>query len=280
MARTMENLSTVNSFLRTLMGLVVMGAVALGGWFGYSTYFKGEFDAQQKQRDLDATRDQLRTVQFELDQSVAEIGALREDVKAKAELIQRLDTSLRLLKVDHRVARLTVVDQIGSAEDNNLISVIEFVELDDRGKPVDEPRLFRIKGDVVYLDNWVVKFDDKFVEQADIDRSTSLVLFRRIFGEQQQPQEGFLLDAAAGAPRVYTRGGEPSDFERRIWKDFWTIANDESKAKEMGIRAAHGEAVSIKALKGKSYKVNLRASDGISIGVDDSAPPRVEKPAA
>jgi hypothetical protein len=56
-----------------------------------------------------------------------------------------------------------------------------------------------------------------------------------------------------------------SDFEKKIWSDFWTLANDPEKAKELGIRAAHGEAVNIRMEAGKRYQVQLRASDGLSI---------------
>jgi hypothetical protein len=71
-----------------------------------------------------------------------------------------------------------------------------------------------------------------------------------------------------------------SDFEKKIWDEFWTIANDEAKANEMGIRAAHGEAPSMKLQKGKSYKVLLRASDGLSITPDSGQPPIPGKPPA
>ena len=92
----------------------------------------------------------------------------------------------------------------------------------------------------------MVKFDDKYVEQADIDRSTSLVLFRRIFGEAQKPMDGYPLDNIGARPKAYGQGEELSPFEEKIWTDFWGIANDEKKARELGIRAAHGEAPSIK----------------------------------
>lgn len=64
-----------------------------------------------------------------------------------------------------------------------------------------------------------------------------------------------------------------TDFEKKIWGDFWNIANNEMVAEELGIRAAHGQAVSMKMQKGKSYKVQLRASDGLSILPDEKAPP-------
>ena len=155
-----------------------------------------------------------------------------------------------------------------------------FVEVDDQGKALDDPKEFRIKGDIVYIDNWVVKFDDKYVEQADIDRSTSLVLFRRIFGEAQTPNDGFAVDTVGTRPKAYGRGKPMSEFEEKIWNDFWNIANDLGKARAMGIRAAHGEAPSIKLKKGKSYKIELRASDGLSITPDDGPAPVLGKPAA
>ena len=55
-----------------------------------------------------------------------------------------------------------------------------------------------------------------------------------------------------------------SEFEEKIWKDFWTIANDSTKSKELGIRANHGQAVYVKAEEGKTYQIELRASDGLS----------------
>ena len=111
----------------------------------------------------------------------------------------------------------------------------------------------------MYVDAWVVKFDDKYIEQAAIDRSTSLVLFRRIFGEQQQPAEGFVLDESGMRPTIYGRGGNLSELEKKIWGDFWNVANDEARQAELGIRAAHGEAPSLKVQKGKSYRLELRA---------------------
>ena len=110
------------------------------------------------------------------------------------------------------------------------------------------------------------------MQDADLERGTSLVLFRRIFGEMQQPIDGFPLDEIGSAPRAYLRGGKMSDFEKKIWDDFWAIANDPARAERLGIRAAHGQAVSMKIQKGKSYRVQLRASDGLSI-VPEETPP-------
>jgi hypothetical protein len=56
-----------------------------------------------------------------------------------------------------------------------------------------------------------------------------------------------------------------SDFEKQIWDDFWNIANDPQRAQQLGIRAAHGEAVSVQLRPGKTYRLQLRASGGLTI---------------
>lgn len=268
----MESLATINSFFRTLLAAVVLGAVSIAGWFGYTTFNAKEIEARQKAAELTAANEQLASVQARLQTAENDITAkglqIIEKDRQIDELnqnIDKLETSLTLLKVDQRLARITVLDQGKDPNTGEEFSRVEFVELNDEGYPIDTPREFRIRGDVIYLDNWIVKFEDKYVEQADLDRGTSIVLFRRIFGEQQQPIEGFPLDEIGSRPKAYAHGGKMSDFEKKIWGDFWNIANNESAAKDLGIRAAHGQALSMKVQKGKSYKVQLRASDGLSI---------------
>lgn len=288
-----ESIATINSLVRTGLAVVAVGAIGVGGWYGYNLYHAGDLELQKKENQLQDVRRELQTREGELkakqqqlaDQQVElakmeqEISKLNLNIKEKEIKIEKLDTALRLLKINRRVAWLTVVDQGTDKETKELFTLVRFVEVDEKGKAIDEPRQFRIKGDIVYIDNWVVKFDDAYVEQADIDRSTSLVLFRRIFGESQKPNDGFVLDKVGARPNVYGRG-EPSEFEKAIWRDFWDIANDQAKARAMGIRAAHGEAPFIKLRKGKSYKIELRASDGLSITPDDGPPPVTGKPAA
>jgi hypothetical protein len=125
-------------------------------------------------------------------------------------------------------------------------------------------------GDKIYVDYWVVKFEDQYVEQADLDRSTSICLFRKIYGEFQNPADGYVLDAVGSRPTAYARGGRMSDFEEQIWSDFWDIAHDPARAKQNGIRAAHGEAVYTELRPGKTYRLELRASGGLSIAPADT----------
>lgn len=268
----MDNVRTVNSLLRTVLGFVVVGGVTAAGWFGYTTFNAQEIAARKEaaareaaEKALADTKDLLQKANADIADKTAELAQKNAQITQLNIDLEKVRAAVKLLKLDHRIARLTAVDQTTDPSTGELTTLIEFVELNDEGQPIETPRQFRIHGDVIYLDNWLVKFDDKYVEHADIERGTSLVLFRRIFGERQQPIEGYPLDEIGSAPRAYARGGKMSDFERHIWDEFWTIANDAARAEDLGIRAAHGQAVSMKVQKGKSYRVQLRASDGLSI---------------
>ena len=286
MAEVMESVKTLNSVVRTLIALVLLGAAGFASWWGLRTFNAQSASAEQAeaalaeaqrtveqvQQQLAVNRQELIVANQQIVEKQAEVEQKQKEIDAKQKEIERLGTAMRLLKVDHRLARLTVVDQTKDESTGEVTTVVEFTELGDDGQSLDQARRFEIKGDLVYVDNWIVKFDDKYVEQAEIDRATSLVLFRRIFGERQQPLDGFPLDRNQGPPAAYVRGGQVSELEQKIWADFWGISNDENKAKELGIRAAHGQAISVKAQKGKSYRILLRASDGLSIVPEDNAP--------
>jgi hypothetical protein len=275
----MDNLRAVNSFLRTLLAIVVVGGVGAAGYYGYTTYNAGEIEARKKalalreaEQALSDTKGRLQQAEAEVASKVAELRLKDAEIAKLNENIDKLETSLTLLKVDHRVARFTAVDQTKDESTGDTSTLIEFVELNDEGAPIDTPRQFRVRGDVVYVDGWIVKFEDKYVEQADLERGTSLLLFKRLFGSGQRPDEGYPLDEIGSAPRAYARGGRMSDFERRIWDDFWNIANDPAKAAELGIRAVHGDAPSMRVEKGKSYKILLRSTGETSIVPDVMAP--------
>jgi multidrug efflux pump subunit AcrA (membrane-fusion protein) len=274
----MEGVSTINSFLRTLLAIVVVGGAGTAGWYGYTTYNAREIEAQKKAEALAAAEKSLADVQQRLAQTQADVARQAEELRAKdVEIdqlnasIKRLELALRYLKIDHRVARFTAVDQTKDEATGEVSSLIDFVELNDEGQPIDSIKQFRIHGDTVYIDGWVVKFEDKYVEQADLERGTSLLLFKRIFGSGQKPDEGLPLDEVGSAPHAYARGGKMSEFEKKIWDDFWNIANDAEKAKQLGIRAAHGGAPFMKVEKGKSYKILLRASGDPTIVPDDAS---------
>lgn len=257
MGKVRDTVTTINQTIRTFIMLCVVGAL---GSLGYVTYDR--FDAEH--RKLVEAEGKLQSVQADLQDAKQDIATKAAEIQRQAEEIIRVQTAMRLLKVDHRLARLEVLDQ-QTGENESVSTTVRFTELTPDGDTLGSPRVFTVPGDIVYVDNWIVKFEDKYVESADLVRGTSLTLFRRIFGEDQAPRDGFALDEVGSTPQAYLRGGQASDFEQEIWSQFWEFANDPDKAASKGIRAAHHQAVGQKVVPGKSYLIELRASDGLTI---------------
>ncbi|MEC8557268.1 MAG: hypothetical protein VXZ82_19875 [Planctomycetota bacterium] len=264
MGKLSEGIKTINTTVRTIILAALVGVIGVGGWQVYSEYTK-------KERMLADQEEQLTTLKGQIETKDAAIEKLGTDLKEKTEQVEelsqqvdRLETAMILLKTDQRLARLEVIDIKRDEEGKALESNLRFVELSPNGDALSEPKEVTLPGDLVYVDNWIIKFDDEYIQKGDIQRGTSLCLFRRIFSEDQQPAEGFSLDEVGMRPQAYSRGGVTSEFEEKLWKEFWEFANDEQKAAEMGIRAAHGEAVAIKVKEGKQYNIELRASGGLS----------------
>ena len=278
MPGVMEGISTINSLLRTLLAITFIGGAGAAGWYGYTTYNAKEIESQRQVKAREVAEQALADAKSRLERAEAEVASQQARLKQKdAEIdklsanIKKLELALRYLKIDHRVARFTAVDQTKDETTGEIRSLVEFVEVNDEGHAIDTPRQFSIRGDTVYIDSWVVKFEDKYVEQADLERGTSLLLFKRIFGSGQKPDDGFPLDEFGSAPHAYARGGKMSDFEKKIWDDFWDIANDPERARQLGIRAAHGGAPFMKVEKGKSYRILLRSSGDPTIVPEESA---------
>jgi hypothetical protein len=236
-------LSSIASIFRSMMLLVLVGLLGTGGWLAYQAYHERE----------------------QISRELSEVKAANEKLTKENE---RLELALRLMKVDHRVAQIEVLEQRQNGARPQ--TTFQFVEVAPDGSPIGEKKVFTLEGDRVYVDAWVIKYDDKHVETGDPLRSTSVCLFRRVFGEFLPPDQGFPLDASGSRPAAYSQGAEMSPIERDIWANFWEYANSPEKARQAGVRAVHGEAPSMKLEPGNRYRVELRASGGLSIVPEDT----------
>ena len=251
-----NTLNSISSFLRSIVSLGVLTLVGVASWFGYQTV-NSRTTLETQLREQNA---QVERLEKDLAAKDVQMAKLEQDIAEQAKRIQELDLANRLLKLNHRLARITVVDQWESKEKNRPMTDILFADVDDDGNTIGEPRKFTIEGDVVYIDSWVIKYLDKFIEAGDPLRGTSVCLLRRLWGEFQQPKDGYPLDPVGSRPVAYDRGSQMPDFEKEIWEHFWDYANDPKKAEAAGIRAAHGDAPSIKLRPGKSYIFELRST--------------------
>jgi len=185
---------------------------------------------------------------------------LAEQLHEAEATIDDLATALAYVKVDTRRARLTVLEQTSAPR---VSTRVRFVEIDADGETVSKPIETELPGRVAYIESLVIKFDDSHVEAGDPWRGTSLCLFRRMFCENQRPEEGVSLDPEGQEPPGYADAdARPSD---ALWRRFWDYADDPQAAAEQGVRALHGEAPFIELRAGRSYLVELRAAGGLSI---------------
>ena len=142
---------------------------------------------------------------------------------------------------------------------------IRFTEIDATGAPMTAARELTLTGQEVYIDTLTIRFEDHFVEQGDPLKGRALMLFRRIFTSLMRPEDGYVLDRDGLPPEVYAREKAPTDFERNLWSRFWDLANNETLARQAGVRAIHGEAPYTRLETNRIYHVTLRSTGEVSI---------------
>lgn len=240
-------LKSVDSMGNLVRGLASLGFVALigaGGWFVYNKYYEHALELEEKDRQMAEMAEQHQA-------AIAEKNAE----------IERLDLSLKLLKVDHLMAELYVVDQ-WTNDDGQLMTKVEFVEVDDERHRLDRPRTFTIKGDEVSVYGWVAKFQDEYVEQGDPLRGKALYMFKNIHGSDGT-EHGHALDRPGELPPVYNHGKQMTNLEQEIFGNFWEIANDTERAKKLGLRSIHGQAGTMKVVPDATYSIALRSTGDV-----------------
>ena len=114
-----------------------------------------------------------------------------------------------------------------------------------------------------------IRFEQGFVEKGDALRGHGIMLFTKLFGQDQTPAQGQAVDDPGKIPPVYR--GDPkevarvSEFERELWRDFWRLVDDKQYRAEKGVATAGGKAVYFKAQPDRLYRVTLDASGNPSV---------------
>ena len=156
-----------NTTVRTLLMAVVVGGLGFAGFQAWQAYDGPRRELARKDRELQAFRTGLEGAQADIAKRDAEIATLNGEVAEREAridaLMQDLDraqTSMRLLKLRRRLARIEVLDQ--TSDDAGVVDTkIRFSEVGDSGQTIGEPAELTIDGDRVYVEYLVVKFEDK-----------------------------------------------------------------------------------------------------------------------
>lgn len=252
-----------------LRTIIITTMVSLAAWWTYflrSQFMSHELELEARNQEISDLHENLEDRDAEILTQQATIDTLENHLAEARRRVKELEISLWLLKVNHRLARIEVVEQGPDPEDpSKIVTRVLFVELDEKGRPVGIEREINVQGKVLYIEGLVIKFNDTYVEAGDYLRGTSVAIFKRVFSENQAPSEGVEIDRPRMHPLPHRNDNLPDPYYEDLWERFWDYANDPDLAAEKGVRAMHGEAPSIELRPGKTYRVELRSSGGLSI---------------
>jgi len=158
------------------------------------------------------------------------------------------------------LSNLTDEDQIGYAkvisqrnEEGRLLTTIRFVETarDDKTKTILQKE-YTVEGDVIHFDALIVQFGDKMVMDG---KSRALYLWRRIYGEQMPPGDGFPIEEPGTEPKRYKGLLQtlPLGHQQLFWSNIWDLANDPETLQAHDIKAIYGSVIYQKLKEGLIY---------------------------
>ncbi len=189
-------------------------------------------------------------------------------IAEQRQVITKLEKNLDRAWAEEMVADLRV-DDVGPDAAGKPRMKLTFIQYQPGREDAEAfRRQMTLPGEEVYIDAFVVQFERKLVDEGDGLQGKSMLLFRRAFGDQQQPVDGVPLFRGEGTspiPQIVQVENQPTAFEQDIWTRFWEYANDKKLAAEKGIRIAQGEAPHVKVEKNQVYKLTLRQSGGLQI---------------
>jgi len=163
-------------------------------------------------------------------------------------------------KLKAAIENLTREDQIGYAKvtrqetiDGKRYTTLRFVETarDNQLKKVLE-REYTIQGDVIFFDALIVTFNNEDVMSG---KKRALYLWRRIYGENMAPSDGYPIEMESQTPKRY------ADFLAQLslseqgmfWDAIWQLTDNPDVFKSHGIKAVYGNAVYKKLRPGLIY---------------------------
>jgi hypothetical protein len=186
------------------------------------------------------------------------IEKLQDEKRQLEQVVTRLET-------EKRVADVLVSRQEKNPATGVLETTLLFVEYDKNGKTLPA-KSFTIQGNTAHIDAMVIKFDHEYVAKNDALRGHSIALFTKIYGDHQAPSDAMMIDAPGKIPDIY-QGADPvvSDFEQRLWRDFWRLYDDEGYREKQGVRALGGHGVWGPFQPDRLYTITIESDGGLNM---------------
>lgn len=170
------------------------------------------------------------------------------------------------------ITNLTREDQIGYAKvvsqdrrEGKLYTTLKFAETarDNKLRTILEKQ-FTIEGDVIHFDALIVSFGNKMVMDG---RERALYLWRRVYGENQAPANGFSIEEPGKEPKRYEDLLAKLRVKDRqmFWVAIWDLANDPDRLREYDIKGVYGNAVYTQLRPGVIYIFKISATGQVFI---------------
>ncbi len=194
-------------------------------------------------------------------------------ISRQSQLARLLRQRAQLRNIIHRLtgrtrrAELLVDGQVVSGTGKVLQTTLLWREftIGADGKQVPLPmKKIVIPGHTPFVDGFVLKFQDKYVESGDLLRGKSLAFFRCIYANRQAPIQGTSLYGPEGVPLVLSdKIGHPNGLERRLWAHISMLMQHPRECPKFGLQLVQQQAVSLPVRAGKLYEIYLQNDGGL-----------------
>lgn len=175
-----------------------------------------------------------------------------------------LKAMVQRLQADSRIAEVAVTRVEFNPLTSQHMTTIKFLEFDAAGKQL-EPRYFTFAGNIIQFQSLVVRFDDKFIRNADALKGKSAYLFWKAFVLDGERTQEYPITNINEVPRGYKIEGPRNAFETEVWRNFWQYALDPEQAKLKGIKNAQIEAPGTQFVPGLIFTLRIEHDGGIRI---------------
>ncbi len=168
------------------------------------------------------------------------------------------------LSADSRIAEVLVTQSRFNEETKAIETTIKFLEYNAKGEPL-EPKFFTFQGNIIQFQALVIRFQDQLVQAGDKIRGKSAYIFLKAFILDKRNTQVFDITDTHQIPSGYKIPGAASEYEQKLWEEFWNYALDPQARERMGIKNAQIEAPGSMFLPGTIYTLRIEHDGGLRI---------------
>lgn len=175
-----------------------------------------------------------------------------------------LRKTIERLSAESRIAEVLVTKSEFNEQTKKVETTIKFLEYDSQGNPLP-PKYFTFQGNVIQFQSLVIRFNDDLIKNADALRGKSAYLFLKAFVLDGEKTQQFDITETGSVPRGYQIADGHSEFEAKLWQNFWQYALDPDARARSGVKNAQIEAPGSLFLPGTIYTLKVEHDGGIRI---------------